>query len=53
MVIFPGDVIIQGKLVPKLTNLQSYLFQAYTSLKPSRDKQNYKTYLSKMAKTNY
>ena len=46
--------LIQGKLVPKLTigtfltpsvrnvqNLQSYLFQAYISLNPSRTKQNF------------
>ena len=48
----------QGKLVPKLTlgpfltlsvrngpNLQSYLFQAYISLNPSRVEQNYTIHL--------
>jgi len=57
---------IQGKLVPKLTlgpflalcfrngpNLQSYLFQAFLSLNPSRVEQNYAILLLKMAKTNY
>ena len=32
-------------------NLQSYLFQEYTSLNPSRVEQNYTIYLLKMAKT--
>ena len=49
---------IQGILVPKLTlgpfltlsvrngpNLQSYLFQKYISLNPSRVEQNYTIYL--------
>ena len=34
-------------------NLQSYLFQAYISLNPSRVKQNYTIHLLEMAKTNY
>ena len=59
-------VKIQEKLVPKLTlgpflklsvrngpNLQSYLFQVYISLNPSRVKQNYTIHLLEMAKTIY
>ena len=55
--------LLQETLVPKLTlgqfltlsvrngpNLQSYLFQAYISLNPSRVKQNYTIYFSKKAK---
>ena len=34
-------------------NLQSYLFQEYISLNPSRVEQNYTIYLLKMAKTIY
>ena len=57
---------LQGKLVPKLTlspfqtmsvrngpNLQSYLFQAYISLIPSRVEKNYTVHLLKVVKTNY
>ena len=55
-----------GKLVPKLTlgpfltlsvrngpNLQSYLFQEYISINPSRVKQNYTIHKKEMAKTIY
>ena len=59
-------LIFQETLVPKLTlgtfltlgvrngqNLQSYLFQAYLSLNPSRVKQNYTKLIEKMAKIIY
>ena len=39
-----------NSLVPKLKNLQRYLFQAYTSLKPSRVKQNHTLYYQKWLK---
>jgi len=32
-------------------NMQSYLFQEYTSLNPRRVKQNYTVYLKKMTET--
>jgi hypothetical protein len=58
-------LLFQGKLVPKLTlgpfltlsvrnwqNLQSYLFQEYISLNPSRVEQNYSPYIYKKRAKN-
>ena len=53
---FRGNLYISGEISSKTNtgpNLLSYLFQAYTSLNPSRLELNYTTHLLKMVKTNY
>ena len=48
-----GEISSKTNTWPNGPNLLSYLFQAYTSLNPSRLEQNYTTHLLKKVKTNY